>query len=257
MTSEKQIEANRRNAQKSTGPATPEGKQVVAQNAIKHGLRSHRTLIPGENQDEFEAFKDDLIKSINPRGPLEKMLAERIVALSWKLDRAERIHSGLINDLRRSARSNGSSGSRYNNNRSGRRYSDASSPEWFQHDLNTAFKADLRSDNVLPRMARYESQIESSLNRAIAQLHRIQTAREKMKYHTHRDERKRTDQRHRDDRIERLIERGLIRPYLAMSPFQRPAMNPNLRDANIENSPNKPISPPLPYKATRVVSTCY
>jgi len=50
MTSDKQIEANRRNARKSTGPQTPEGKAKVAQNAVKHGLLAEHILIQDESQ---------------------------------------------------------------------------------------------------------------------------------------------------------------------------------------------------------------
>ena len=49
MTSEKKAEANRRNALKSTGPKTPEGKAAVRLNALKHGLRSEEVLLPGED----------------------------------------------------------------------------------------------------------------------------------------------------------------------------------------------------------------
>ncbi len=48
MASEKQVRANRQNAQKSTGPKTPEGKAAVRLNAAKHGLLSKETLLPGE-----------------------------------------------------------------------------------------------------------------------------------------------------------------------------------------------------------------
>ena len=49
MTSEKQAEANRRNALNSTGPKTPEGKAAVSHNALRHGLLSRDILLPGED----------------------------------------------------------------------------------------------------------------------------------------------------------------------------------------------------------------
>jgi hypothetical protein len=49
MGSDKQIRANRRNARKSTGPKTPEGKSVVSHNALKHGLLSQQILLPDED----------------------------------------------------------------------------------------------------------------------------------------------------------------------------------------------------------------
>jgi hypothetical protein len=56
MTTEKQNEANRINAQKSTGPRTDEGKQRSSQNALKHGLLAKRSVIPGEDPAEFDAL---------------------------------------------------------------------------------------------------------------------------------------------------------------------------------------------------------
>ena len=51
MTSDKQARANRQNALKSTGPKTPEGKDAVRLNALKHGLRSEEILLPGEDEE--------------------------------------------------------------------------------------------------------------------------------------------------------------------------------------------------------------
>jgi hypothetical protein len=56
MTSEKQAEANRRNALKSTGPKTPEGKNAVRLNALKHGLLSQEILLPGEDEEALNAW---------------------------------------------------------------------------------------------------------------------------------------------------------------------------------------------------------
>jgi hypothetical protein len=50
VTSDKKAEANRRNALKSTGPRTPEGKAAVRLNALKHGLLSEEILLPGEDE---------------------------------------------------------------------------------------------------------------------------------------------------------------------------------------------------------------
>ena len=53
MSTPAQIQANRQNAQKSTGPRTPQGKAVVAQNALKHGLLARQAVIVGEDQGQF------------------------------------------------------------------------------------------------------------------------------------------------------------------------------------------------------------
>jgi hypothetical protein len=65
MTTTKRMAANRRNAQKSTGPKTPEGKAVVRLNAMKHGLLSREVLLP----DEDEATLVELGKRLRQPGP--------------------------------------------------------------------------------------------------------------------------------------------------------------------------------------------
>ena len=99
MATQKQIEANRRNAQKSTGPKTPKGKSIVAQNATTHGLRTSRILIASENPDEFEVHQNALFEDLAPVGPMEIILANRIVKLTWQLDRATRLQSESIDAL--------------------------------------------------------------------------------------------------------------------------------------------------------------
>ena len=99
MTSEKQIEANRRNAQKSTGPKTEQGKSTVAQNAIKHGLRSNRVLITSDNPAEFAKHHKALFKELAPVGPMEIFLTKRIIALTWQLIRAACFQACTFNTL--------------------------------------------------------------------------------------------------------------------------------------------------------------
>ncbi len=88
MATEAQIQANRANAQKSTGPRTPEGKEKASQNSLKHGLFARETVIRGEDEREFEIYRDDLLDQLIPGSPVEEMLADRIVGLSWRLKRA-------------------------------------------------------------------------------------------------------------------------------------------------------------------------
>jgi hypothetical protein len=92
MPSQKQLKANRRNAQKSTGPKSKKGKSRVAQNAFKHGFTANTPIIPGEDPDAYNTFRANLTKELNPQGPTEKMLADRIIDLSWRLKRSGRLH---------------------------------------------------------------------------------------------------------------------------------------------------------------------
>ncbi len=95
MSSDKQIAANRLNAQRSTGPRTPAGKAKVSLNAVKHGLGARDAILPNENPDDFDAFRAELLTSLDPQGALESLLAEKIVADAWRLGRVPRFESAM------------------------------------------------------------------------------------------------------------------------------------------------------------------
>src|SRR5579883_2863088 len=90
MASPKQIEANRKNAQKSTGPKTAEGKMRVCMNAIKHGLTAATVVLPGEDPQQLQARVDAWKDHLKPSSPLEDYLIERAAHVSWQVDRADR-----------------------------------------------------------------------------------------------------------------------------------------------------------------------
>ncbi len=96
MATEKQIEANRRNAQKSTGPKTAEGKAASRFNALNHGLRAERLALPHEDLDEVQAFVDAIVEAIGPSDAVEAELACEVATLSWKLRRAERYEHAVL-----------------------------------------------------------------------------------------------------------------------------------------------------------------
>ena len=99
MSTVSQIHANRRNSQKSTGPRSAEGKAVSAKNAIKHGLFAQEAVITGENREEYELFRDEILAEIAPVGAMEAILAERYASLSWRLQRIERIQNLVIDSM--------------------------------------------------------------------------------------------------------------------------------------------------------------
>lgn len=98
MTTLKQIEANRRNAQHSTGPLTLEGKYKSSQNAIKHGLFSNVPLITGEQEEEFNVFSNELLSFLMPQNGIESILAERIITCTWRLRRVMKIESDMMHE---------------------------------------------------------------------------------------------------------------------------------------------------------------
>src|ERR1700756_1913725 len=87
MSSDRQIEANRRNAQRSTGPRTAHGKSRVAFNAVKHGLTGREAVLPHENSGQFDAFCKAVLNDLEPQGALEAVLVEKIVVDLWRLRR--------------------------------------------------------------------------------------------------------------------------------------------------------------------------
>lgn len=97
--SKKQLEANRKNAQKG-GAKTPEGKAIVKYNALKHGLLAKEVVIVvgdgAENPEEFSALLQDLKTQLKPEGTLEKLLVEKIAVAYWRLRRAYKYEVGLI-----------------------------------------------------------------------------------------------------------------------------------------------------------------
>lgn len=99
MASEAQVAANRLNAQKSSGPRTAEGKAVVAQNAVKHGLLAREGLLRGEDGEEFARHREALMEELNPTGALEVILAARIVDLTWRLRRVAQDRSETFGAL--------------------------------------------------------------------------------------------------------------------------------------------------------------
>jgi hypothetical protein len=89
--------ASRRNGAKSRGPKTPEGKARSARNALKHGLRAQQCIVlPGERASAFAALEAALMAELAPEGALQTVLAQRVVAASWRLARAEGLEAELF-----------------------------------------------------------------------------------------------------------------------------------------------------------------
>jgi hypothetical protein len=96
MVSEKQLAANRRNAEKSTGPKTAEGKSNSSRNNLRHGLTGHVSLLPTEDREAHDAFCHELTESFTPETPMERQLANSIAEDSWRLNRARAIENNMF-----------------------------------------------------------------------------------------------------------------------------------------------------------------
>ena len=179
MATAAQIQANRLNAQKSTGPRTPEGKERASQNAFRHGLLAREAVIQGEDPEEFELYRARMLEELAPAGPVEAMLAERIVGLSWRLRRAERLQNVAL-----AALDDGTPtpllAARLEE------WKRLKGNEWDQGissvvDENLALGRvvveDFAEARVLDRLLMYERRIESSLYRTMAELRKERQAR--------------------------------------------------------------------------------
>jgi len=174
MTTEARILANRLNAQKSTGPQTPQGKAVVSQNALKHGLSARHDVITTESQGDFDLHRDALLAELDPIGPMESILADRIVSLSWRLKRADLIQNQTFdalnekntnNPLANLAKSFGLKGFA----------APQPDPSDSTPDLTLGRIAlkDFSNARVLDRLLMYERRIEHSLYKTILELQRL------------------------------------------------------------------------------------
>ena len=85
--SKQQLEANRANAKKSTGPKSQEGKARSSFNSRKHGLTAKTLVIGDEDPAEFDELRSELMEQYDPQSALEVELVERIAGLLWRLRR--------------------------------------------------------------------------------------------------------------------------------------------------------------------------
>ena len=90
-----QIDANRRNAQKCTGPSSPAGKARSALNSTRHGLLARDVVLGDEDPDDFLALLADLLVEYQPVGWLENQLVEQMAASQWRLRRLGRVEHGV------------------------------------------------------------------------------------------------------------------------------------------------------------------
>jgi len=96
MATQKQMQANRTNARKSTGPRTAEGKARSSLNALTHGLTAKTILLPNENPEDLARLWDAVIDYFAPTHPFELQLLEPIVGCHWRLLRAQRLEAELL-----------------------------------------------------------------------------------------------------------------------------------------------------------------
>ena len=95
MATQPQIDANRRNAQKSTGPVTAAGLNVSRFNALKSGIHAKSTVIPGESAEELDQLVADYRQQYQPATPEQRFLVDTMVNAEWMLRRYRRVEAQL------------------------------------------------------------------------------------------------------------------------------------------------------------------
>ena len=158
MTTRKQIEANRRNAKKSTGPRTPEGKAASAQNARKHGLLSRWPVLPEEDAAQYEELRINLQLELSPLGQLETLLVHRLAGVQWRLARVPALEAELFERMRYDALGN-------------------------DEGLGAAWVRDAEPyGGALARLSRYETTLERNGARLLNELRQLQAVRLKAEW---------------------------------------------------------------------------
>lgn len=94
MTTDAQHAANERNAKRSTGPKTQEGKAITSQNAIKHSVyaRTDRAVTAGpfaEDEQDVEEFLAAIVERLDPMDALQRSMSARIAGIHLKMSRLE------------------------------------------------------------------------------------------------------------------------------------------------------------------------
>ena len=199
MTSERQITANQRNARRSMGPKTPEGKAVVRLNAIRHGLLAREVVLPGEDVDAFEDIWNQVRADLLPVGPMEQLLVDRIVNAMWRLRRLARAETALFHwrvhvlkadRLRSQVRSYEKDNflgvfslpTEIADKVSHSEATDALVQAEYERDrdevlLGRALDADAKEGDAFAKLSRYERSIERSLLRNLNELRQMQDKR--------------------------------------------------------------------------------
>ena len=158
MATEAQMRANADNARRSTGPRTEAGQAAASRNALRHGLRSAGVLLPEEEPESLAALHATLRADLQPQGPMEEVLFERIVAAEWRLRRALLVECGIFE-------------------RSEHGYDTGDNQKTFTQQLRHKFKNACESADALGKLSRYENAIERGMLRALGELRRLQDAR--------------------------------------------------------------------------------
>jgi hypothetical protein len=170
MASDKQIAANRRNAQSSTGPKTAAGKAMSSRNATTHGLLARDSVAYGERIDDLQHLRQVYLDQYQPATPAEEFLVHQLSSAHWRLQRIERIEAGLFDTLITEAdRARLSQEDEDEEPPSGADLFDSNSDHF-----GRAFLRDCKNAASLAILNRYENSFRRAYYKALHELDRLQ-----------------------------------------------------------------------------------
>jgi hypothetical protein len=151
MATPAQIQANRLNAQKSTGPRSAEGKAASRFNALKHARDAESLVIPGEDPDALAELTAEYYDQFQPEGPLERYYVDSMINADWLRRRLRRSEAELYRALTEGDES--------------------------ETPLGQAWQRDAAGPNALTKLFRQLTALDRNYHRAIAELRQLQATR--------------------------------------------------------------------------------
>lgn len=174
-TSSKRIDANRRNALKSTGPRTPEGKLASRLNAIKHGIFAKEIIASaeavGDSPKDIERHIAYLVKTFKPVGREQRLAVEAIAVIRIRLARILRAEAAEIERSEEECDEIEGIGSKI--------YEKTKDAAALRHELREVrcIGGSLPPPRSLEHIIRYETMLNRELIRAVKRLKRLQDDR--------------------------------------------------------------------------------
>src|ERR1700685_3491338 len=96
MPSADQNAANSLNAEKSTGPTSPQGKATSSMNALRHGLTARVVVLPSEDMAAYKQFSQEIVDSLDAQTPVERQFAQTVADNQWRINRIRSIEDAML-----------------------------------------------------------------------------------------------------------------------------------------------------------------
>ena len=165
MATERQLEANRANSVRSTGPKSRLGKARSSMNACKHGLTAQAVIIGDEDPAQFDALRKALEEEFQPHSLMERELVERLAGIIWRIRRTPKFEAALIEARCEEARRNA--------------YYDPERRKQLEGAgaMGAALMLDSAQQDTLGKLSRHESALMNAFTKALQMLHFIHSQR--------------------------------------------------------------------------------